>query len=100
MEIRILQDFRARLDDPDNFRDFKIVAETAKDQLEDIGQALTDSGAGLVDETHAWVSEAWLRANKSGASAWDEGFAKMCAYAKSKGWVDESGRIRAHVEWK
>lgn len=100
MEIRILQDLKTRLDDPDNFRDFKIVAETAKDRLEDIGAALKESGAGAVDGAHAWISEAWLRANKSGSGAWEEGFGKMLDYAKSKGWLDADGRIRAHVEWK
>jgi len=30
--------------------------------------------------------------------AWDEGFAGMCAYAASKGWVEAGGGLLAHIE--
>ncbi|XPP26992.1 MAG: hypothetical protein ACNYNX_02080 [Leucobacter sp.] len=29
---------------------------------------------------------------------WSEQFAGMIAYAASKGWTDESGAVRAHIE--
>jgi hypothetical protein len=100
MQIHVLKDLKAKLVEPDNFRDFKVVAETAKDRLEEVGEALKAAGAGAVDAGHAWISEAWLRANKSGEAAWDEGFGKMLEFARSKGWVDDKGNIRAHIEWK
>ena len=31
---------------------------------------------------------------------WDEGFAGMLAYAGTKGWIDDDGAVRAHVEWR
>jgi hypothetical protein len=31
---------------------------------------------------------------------WGEGFAAMLAHAASKGWVDDEGAVRAHVEWR
>ncbi len=33
-------------------------------------------------------------------TAWDEGFAGMVAYAAGKGWIDDDGAVRAHVEWR
>ncbi len=99
MEIRILKDLKTRLEDPDNLREFKVVAETAKDSLEHVGQALTAAGAGVIDATHAWISEQWLRA-QNGDAAWQDGLGKVVDYAKSKGWVDDKGHIRAHIEWK
>ena len=100
VQIHILSDLRTRLEDADNFKDFKVVAATSRDQLDVIGHALTTAGAGLVDAGHAWISQAWLRAAKDGDAAWHEGFDKMLAFAQSKDWIDENGHIRAHVEWR
>lgn len=34
------------------------------------------------------------------AEGWDTEFAAMVAYARSKGWVDDSGSsLQAHIEW-
>lgn len=99
MEIRILKDLVARLDEPENLREFKVVAESAKGSIAHVGQALTAAGAGVIDAGHAWISEQWLR-TQGGDAAWQEGLGKMIDYARSKNWVDEVGRIRAHIEWK
>ena len=99
MQIRILKDLKTRLEDPDNLRDFKVVADSAKDSLDQVGAALAAAGAGIIDAGHAWISERWLRA-QNGDAAWQEGLGKVVDYARSKGWVDENGRIRAHIEWK
>jgi hypothetical protein len=32
--------------------------------------------------------------------AWGEGFAGMLAFAGTKGWIEDDGAIRAHVEWR
>ncbi len=32
--------------------------------------------------------------------AWGEQFAGMLAYAGTKGWIEDDGAIRAHVEWR
>ncbi len=99
MQIRILSDLKTRLEDPDNLKDFKVVADTAKDSLSHVGEAPKTAGAGVVDASHAWISEQWLRA-QGGDAAWQTGFGKVVDYAKSKGRVDENGHIRAHIEWK
>lgn len=31
---------------------------------------------------------------------WDEAFTGMLAYAGTKGWIDDDGAVRAHVEWR
>lgn len=82
MEIRILNDLKTRLEDADNLQDFKVVAETAHDRLDPVGQALAAAGAGVIDASHAWISEQWLRAQNEDAT-----------------WHG-TGRLRAHVEWK
>lgn len=30
---------------------------------------------------------------------WQQGLDGMLTYATSKGWIDESGRVRAHADW-
>jgi hypothetical protein len=65
--------------DPDQFTSFSVVVSTP---------------------AHVWLEpEAVARlAGRTGDEAWQEEFAAMAAYARSKGWVDGSGRLRAHVE--
>jgi len=31
---------------------------------------------------------------------WDEGFDEMLAVAAGRGWIDDDGAVRAHVEWR
>lgn len=65
--------------EPDDFTGFKAVVVTAP-QL--------------------WVDPAALTdlAGRAGDQEWQDKLAGMVAYAQSKGWVDERGRVRAHVE--
>ncbi len=99
MHIRILPNHKIHLEDHDNLKDFKVVCEGAKDSLSHVGEALSAAGAGIADAGHAWISEQWLRA-QVGDAAWQAGLTKVVDYARSKGWVDENGHIRAHIEWK
>ena len=63
---------------------------------------VASTGVGAVGGTgDVFVRPEAVRA-LAGATAgevWGAGFAKMCEYAVSKGWVDDAGRIQAHVEW-
>jgi hypothetical protein len=57
---------------------------------------------GVVDgPDHVWIEPATVR-SLAGARAQDANWlarsAGMVGYAHSRGWVDASGRIRAHVE--
>jgi hypothetical protein len=56
---------------------------------------------GRVDGSHVWLDIESLKtfAPLPRSCSWDERFAKTMAYAKSKGWVDETGRfVRAHID--
>ncbi len=92
---------QASLQDPANFRAFKIVSDGVKDDLAALRAAL--AGWASVDEDgHAWVSPAHLRADPSVAAdpAWQQGFDAMIDKARPHGWVHpQTGAIRAHIEW-
>ncbi|MEY4339572.1 MAG: hypothetical protein RLZ14_1422 [Actinomycetota bacterium] len=66
--------------------------------------ALGTLGEPTDDGTHAWLDVAVLRAAAeatlpaSAREAWRSGFDGMIGYATSKGWTDERGRVRAHLE--
>ena len=57
--------------------------------------------ARMNDGGDALVSPDWVRTSAQGrvGADWENGFAGMCAYATSKGWIAEDGSIQAHVEW-
>lgn len=64
--------------DPDDFTSFRVVVETSP---------------------HVWVDPQEVTALAGRADdAWTQKLAGMVAYASSKAWVDEQGRVRAHVE--
>ncbi|OBF37440.1 hypothetical protein A5719_21740 [Mycolicibacterium peregrinum] len=53
-----------------------------------------------VDGEHVWIDPGHIVAAAESAGApdgWREGFAGMCRFAASKGWLDDDGWIRAHV---
>ena len=54
----------------------------------------------VVTASHSWVDPADLTAlaGRAGDPDWRQKLAGMVSYAESKGWLDEKGRIRAHVE--
>lgn len=65
--------------EPEDFTSFKVVVVTA---------------------SHSWVDPADLTAlaGRSDDADWQQKLAGMISYAGTKGWLDEQGRIRAHVE--
>ncbi|MEM7339417.1 MAG: hypothetical protein AAF467_12265 [Actinomycetota bacterium] len=63
-------------------------------------------GLGLVgrvaDDEHVWVEMASVRQMASGQvePGWPDDFDAMVDFARSNGWVDESGSaLRAHIVW-
>jgi hypothetical protein len=86
------------LNDPDDFKAFKIVAPQALDgRLE---EALGELG-WTADESHAFLRIDGVRtlAERADDRAWNTQFDGMVAYATEKGWLDPTGTaIRAHVE--
>ena len=97
MFIHVSHDLKVGLEEPQDFKRFKLVIEAPRDPAK-LGAALAGV-ATLSDEGHAWVSEAWLR-QRDTAPAWQEGLGAMIGVAKKYGWVDEAAKtVRAHVEW-
>lgn len=96
------KDGLASLQEPDNFRAFKLVIEAAPDCIADRARDL--AGTVVFDgEDTAWVSQAALLAlsSREGDPAWLQAFDAMLDKARPHGWVDAStGAIRAHVEWR
>ena len=68
-----------------------------------VGDVLESRDLGvLLASGDAMVATAAVRRMAQGrvAAGWDGDFAAMLEYARTKGWLDESGAmIRAHVEW-
>jgi acyl-CoA synthetase (AMP-forming)/AMP-acid ligase II len=92
-----------RLEDPDNFTAFHVVA-SGNGGDDDVAELLARHGAGGPSETqnHVWVSQQWVRdaASAAGGAGWAEGFEKMLGFAAKMGWIDEAGTsVHAHTEW-
>ena len=68
-----------------------------------LDRALRAESVGTVDgDGEAVVDVAAVRRLAAGSvdASWDDDFAAMLGYARSKGWLsDDGGAIRAHVEW-
>jgi hypothetical protein len=98
MIIHVTKDFAVALEEPQDFKNFKLVIEAPGSDAARLSTAL-DGIATLDPEGHAWVREAWLRRRDS-AAAWQDGLTAMIGVAKKYGWVDEEKHaIRAHIEW-
>lgn len=98
MFIHVRHDLSVALEEPQDFKRFKLVMDATRDDMTTLAAALAGV-ATLSPEGHAWVSEAWLR-RRDPAAWWQEGLTAMIAVAKKYGWVDERAKtIRAHIEW-
>jgi hypothetical protein len=97
MFIHVAKDFAVTLEEPADFKHFKLVVDVPPGDAK-LAPAL--DGIATVDrEGHGWVSEAWLR-GRDGAAAWQDGLTAMIGVAKKYGWVDDGKKaIRAHIEW-
>lgn len=84
-----------RLLAPLEFRDFRVLLHSLSPQTVPLLEGLTFEG-----DTHAWLAPETVAALAGAAAdnAWRESFAKMRDYARGRGWINESGAIRAHVE--
>jgi len=92
--VIVVRDKEVRLDDPDDFKGFKVVVETGD------GSGLFAVGR-LAHRDTAWIQADAVRrlAGDAVTPEWESGFAAMLDYAKTKGWLDDAGDIQAHVEW-
>jgi hypothetical protein len=89
------------LEEPDDTKRFHVVVVGGTDWGLVFG-ALVDAAAGRLESDDAFITIDAARRMAAGrvGPEWDEKFAAMLEYARSKGWIDEGGySIRAHVEW-
>jgi hypothetical protein len=95
-----LAEQRVYLRDPDDFGRFSVVV--AGGGAAALADVVHQSGLGRVrdDGEHVVVDPIALRAlaGTNATPAWDDGLAAMCAYAATKGWVEDDGGIVAHIE--
>jgi hypothetical protein len=87
----------ACLVDPEDLTSFAVVLEGETDP----GPEALAAGGVLGFGDHAWVRTDALRrlAGPVATPEWEDGFAAMLDYARSRGWVDdEHGAVRGHVE--
>ena len=94
MRIVVREAEPARLEDADNFRDFRVTAPAGLSDAQ-IAASLADA-AEKVDTAYAWIRPDWLKAGRD--RSWLDQFESMAAFAATKGWVDAAGAIRAHIE--
>jgi hypothetical protein len=97
MIVAVSEDGGVVLREADDLKAFKVMATCKEAELARLLAPAGDlDGAG-----HAWIRRDWLvRNGRPDDPAWLEGFDKMLAYAKDKGWVDAArDSVRAHVEY-
>jgi hypothetical protein len=98
--MKVIVDGKAGMviaEETDNLNALSVQLRSADAQL----AATVLGNYGRVDGSHVWLDIESLKAlvplPRSGS--WDERFAKTMAYARSKGWVDETGKfVRAHID--
>ena len=93
--VIVIEDDGPAIRDPLDFGRFSVRAVK--------GRSLRDGPQMAFEgESVAWVSQGALRAwpELKDLPAWQDGLAKMLAYAAGKGWIDEARcAVRAHIEW-
>ncbi|MBN8749789.1 Uncharacterised protein [Xylophilus ampelinus] len=93
---------RVVLEDPDDFKSFKIVVSGKPPVSGILRTALADVGEFESDSVF-WVSATALRrwSGRTDEPGWHTQLDAMIAKAASHGWIDPStGAIRAHVEYE
>jgi hypothetical protein len=90
------------LEEPDDCTRFHLTVAGGRDLARVFG-ALVDAAAGRLEGEHALVTIDAVRRLAAGRveDDWDARFDGMLAYARSKGWVDDTvNAIQAHIEYE
>ena len=94
--VIVIEDGGVRMVDPSDFKAFKVLVKEGEQAsaIEAVGR--------LADADTAWIGVDAVR-NLAGAAAtvpgWEDDYAAMLAYARTKGWLNDAGtEIQAHVE--
>jgi hypothetical protein len=87
------------LEEPDDCGKFHVEARGVDHAA--VAATLAKAGAGTISGDDASIEPTVverLAAGRVGAD-WAARFTGMLAYAGQKGWLDEHGAVRAHIEW-
>jgi hypothetical protein len=90
------------LADPDNFRAFAAVVVGSAPDPARVAEALAGLGTLDVGGEHVWLDAGAVKrlAGDAAGERWLADFENMVEFARGKGWTDEAGRVRAHLEWR
>src|SRR5205085_4864029 len=89
------------LEEPDDTKRFRVSVIGGRDAGLVFG-ALVDAAAGRLEGDDAFITIDAVRRMAAGRVQpdWDDELGAMLGYARSKGWIDETGNaIRAYVVW-
>lgn len=89
------------LEEPDDCTRFHLAVAGGNDLARVFG-ALVDAAAGRLEGDHGLITIDSVRRMAAGrvGDDWDDRFAGMLGYARTKGWIDETGSsIQAHIEY-
>ena len=101
MIIHVASDGAVELNEPGDFKNFKIVVAKPGAGHDFIAGALKGVAAVEPDDKTAWVSQAALRRwkGKDQPADWLASFDKMVESVRRFGWVrDADQSVRAHIE--
>ncbi len=101
MIIHVAADGTVALNEPDDFKKFKIVVGASGAAPGFLANALKGIAVVEPDGKTAWVSQHALRnwQGRAQAPEWIAAFDKMVSSVRRFGWVrDEDASVRAHVE--
>ncbi len=102
MFIKVSVTSTVSLEEPDNFRAFKLVVTGNPTKLDEVRKTLAGI-AELPDEKTAWISEKALREWDATTRdpAWQQNLSAMIEKARPHGWIDDTrNAIKAHIEWQ
>ena len=82
-----------RLEDANEFRKLELCwSSEAPPEADDIAPA------GFLDDKYVWLDPDWLRSQgKLHGHGWQAAFDEMIAFARTKGWINAEGFVRAHI---
>lgn len=92
-----------RVVEPEDLKSFMLVVVGSREtELSgEVRGGLGEAGEFSHDGRHAFIDPVWIKKQVGGLAEdlqWSSGFEAMIAFATKKGWVDEKGRVRGHVE--
>jgi hypothetical protein len=86
---------RSELCDADDLQRLSVQLDGGDDAA---ATSLALASFGRLDGEHAWLRVDALREAGPDDPAWRQRFDAMIDFAGSKGWTDDAGAVRAHIE--